>query len=200
VRRPSSYAPLSVTFSSGRTGTAIQRKYKAEGLGVWAAIIAAGKRGRGQIVFAHDADWQAIGIFEPPSFALRDFLKTTGQLKQTRTTRHGHVMYVQLTRYGDWNKDAYRQGERERKARYSEETNRNKAGRMAEGRRRLSASELELELELEEELDIEPRAVTELHYADDPGPAVDLSADEGPETNSPEFPLEQITPELRSIA
>jgi hypothetical protein len=147
MRRPAAFAPLSVTFATGRTGTAIQNKHGLEGLAAWAAMIAAAKRGRGQIVFAHDSDWQAIGLLQPPKFELRDLLKTTGQLKQTRTTRHGHVTYVQLTRYEDWNDDAYRQRERERKSRTDEESGRNKTGRVAEYKRKPNAAEVELELE-----------------------------------------------------
>jgi hypothetical protein len=149
MRRPAPYAPLSVTFATGRTGTAIQNKYGVEGLGVWAAMIATAKRGRGQIMFAHDQDWPAIGVMRPPGFALRDFLKTTGQMKQTRTETSGLTIYVQLTRYGDWNDDAHRQRERERKTRKSDESNRNKAGRMAEHNRSPFASELEAEAEEE---------------------------------------------------
>lgn len=150
MRRPAAYAPLSVTFATGKTGSVLQDKLGLEGLAAWACLIAAAKRGAGQVVFAHDRDWQAIGVMRAPEFSVRDFLKTTGQLKQTRTTRHGHVMYVQLTSYERWNNDARRQDERERKTRYSEETNRNKAGRLAEHNRKQSASELELDLELEE--------------------------------------------------
>jgi hypothetical protein len=147
MRRPAPYAPLSVTFATGRTGTAIQNKHGLEGLAVWAAMIAAAKRGRGQIVFATASDWQAIGILRPPKFTLTEFLKTTGRMKQTRTTRHGHVMYVDLTAYEAWNNDAYRQRERERKTSKSEESNRNKSGRIAEWKRKSSAAEVELELD-----------------------------------------------------
>jgi len=160
MRRPAAYAPLSVLFATGKTGVALQNRHGVEGIGVWACMIAAAKRAGGQIVFAHDQDWQAIGIFEPPAFTLGEFLKTTGQLKQTRCTRHGHVRYVVLTRYGEWNDDAYRERERQRKSRYSQESERNKSGRLAEHKRKQSASELELDLEVEEELTHSPRTTT----------------------------------------
>lgn len=153
MRRPTAYAPLSVLFATSRTGIAIQREHGAEGLGVWAALIAAAKRGRGQIVFANDTDWAAIGISHPPTFTLATFLKTTGRMKQTRTTRHGHVVYVQLTRYEDWNNDVRRQDARERKSRNDEENKRTKSERLANHLRTEMSAELELELEAEEELD-----------------------------------------------
>ena len=149
MRRPSPFAPLSVTFATGKTGTAIQNKHGLEGLGTWAAMIAAAKRGRGQIVFAHEADWQAIGILRPPSFTLREFLKTTGNMKQTRTETHGHVMYVQLTHYEDWNNDAQRQDARERKSRYDAEKKRTKNERLPNWKRTKKSAELELEAEEE---------------------------------------------------
>jgi hypothetical protein len=132
MRRPNFYAPLSVTFATDPMGTRLQEEYGAEGLGVWAAMIAAAKRGRGQIVFAHDSDWQAIDILSPPSFTLRAFLKTTGTMKQTSTKTHGRVLYVLLTRYEDWNDDARRGRERERKACTDAESNRKSSGRVPE--------------------------------------------------------------------
>ncbi|MCR4338796.1 MAG: hypothetical protein NUW01_02800 [Gemmatimonadaceae bacterium] len=151
-----------MTFATGRTGTAIQNKHGLEGLAVWAAIIAAGKRGRGQIVFAHDADWQAIGLFSAPTFTLREFLQTTGRMKQTRCTRHGHVMYVQLTHYEDWNDDSHRGFERERKARSEEENHRKNAGERADENRSRFAGEAEQEAEIELERTGSPRTSTKL--------------------------------------
>ena len=148
MRRPSSFAPLSVTFATGKTGTRLQHEYGAEGLGVWAALLAAAKRNQGLVTFAHDTDWQALGIFSAPSFTLRAFLKTTGNMKQTRTTTHGHVMYVQITHYTDWNNDAHRGFDRERKTRKADESNRNNPGSEPEANWKVSATELELEEEL----------------------------------------------------
>lgn len=162
MRRPSAYAPLSVTFATGKTGTAIQKKHGVEGIAVWAAMIAAGKRGKGQIVFAHDADWIAIGLLSPPVFTLREFLRTTGNVKQTRTKTHGHVMYVQLTHYGEWNDDAHTQRERERKSSKTQESNRKKTGGLPEEKRSPFATEAEQEAE--EELDSgSPRTLVKLH-------------------------------------
>lgn len=127
MRRPTKYVPLSVHFATGRTGTAILEKYGLEGLGVWAAMIAAAKAANpeGQIIFMHDQDWGAIGLgHHPPLFTLKAFLRFLGQRKQTRQTAHGRVTYVTLTRWKQWNdtKNSYLSSQRS--ARYRQQTKR----------------------------------------------------------------------------
>lgn len=145
MRRPSTYVPLSVTFATDKTGETIQHKYGIEGLGVWAAMIAAAKRGRGSITFAHESDWQAIGILSPPSFLLKDLLKTTGRIHQTRSRQHGRVIYADLTHYSDWNDDAHKGFERERKASKPGNSKRKTAGSKPEVNRKVCAPDLEVE-------------------------------------------------------
>jgi hypothetical protein len=119
VRRPSSYVPLSVNVATGRTGTALLERYGLSGLGAWVALIAtAGIGNTGRVMFRHEEDWGAIGLgaVEVP-FTLREFLRFLGQRKQTRTTRQGRVMYVELTQWERWNKIRRTEVARQQKAR-----------------------------------------------------------------------------------
>jgi hypothetical protein len=105
MKRPERYVPLSLTFATGRTGTALLEQYGVEGLGAWAAMLAAakGNQPEGQVVFRHEDDWAAIGLgFHPPSFTLAAFLTYLGRRKLIRRTRHGRVTYVEITQWGRW--------------------------------------------------------------------------------------------------
>lgn len=118
MRRPTPYTPLSVTFATGQTGTAILDEYGLEGLAVWAAMLAAAKYEEGLIVFRHEDDWGAIGLAtHAPEFTLNDFLTFLGRRKQTRKTRQGRVLYVELRRWSEWNDTRQRQESNWRKAR-----------------------------------------------------------------------------------
>ena len=128
--RPGPYVPLSVLFATGKTGTAIQERFKVAGLGVWAAMLAtAGEGNRGEILFRHDEDWSAIGLevgvaLHPIDFTLREFLSFMGRQKQTRTTRQGRALYVQITQWERWNNERKRDLARRRSSRYRRKSER----------------------------------------------------------------------------
>ena len=156
MQRPAPYVPLSVTFATGKTGTAILERFGTEGLGVWAAIIAAAKAGNpeGQIVLLHDNDWGTLGLSaNPPSFPLTELLTFLGRRKQTRTTRQGRVMYVKLTRWGDWNatKNSYLAAQRSSRNRQEKkrDAERTESEREANAMRN---AEVEVELDIEKAL------------------------------------------------
>lgn len=123
LSRPAPYVPLSVTFATGKTGTAILDRFGPAGLGAWAALLATAGAGQGQVVFRHEEDWAAIGLggYEL-DFALPDFLRFLGQRKQTRNTRHGRVTYTQLTRWEEWNNTRLREVARRQKSRKRKES------------------------------------------------------------------------------
>jgi hypothetical protein len=116
--RPAQYVPLSVTFATGKTGTAILERFGVEGLGAWAALLATAGAGQGQVVFRHEEDWAAIGLGgRELGFSLLEFLRFLGQRKQTRKTQHGRVIYTQLTRWEEWNNTRLREVARQQKSR-----------------------------------------------------------------------------------
>jgi hypothetical protein len=120
MKRPAPYVPLSVTFHTGRTGSAILNEFGLEGLAVWTCLIASSADGQpyGTVMFSHDQDWGAIGLaMHPPSFTLYDFLKLLGRNKQTRKTQHGRNIYVTLTAWERWNNIKATEVARLRKAR-----------------------------------------------------------------------------------
>lgn len=134
LRRPGPYVPLSTTFGTGRTGTAIYDRFGLAGLGAWAMLIAAAAP-TGTVLFRHEQDWPAIGVAQPPDFSLLEFLTFLGRRKQTRKTRHGHVVYVELTRWSEWNKTKEREDARLRMSRYRQQSRRNdeRNGRVTPG-------------------------------------------------------------------
>lgn len=125
--RPGPYVPLALNFTSGRTGTALLEEFGPAGLGVWAALlVAAGVGNKGMVTFLHERDWAAIGLDEhPPDFELMTFLTFLGRRKQTRKTRQGRNIYVEITQWERWNKMKERELARRRNARYRRKSERN---------------------------------------------------------------------------
>lgn len=123
LRRPTPYVPISVSFGTGRTGTAIQERFGLEGLGAWAMLLTAAAP-NGMVVLRHDQDWQALGVDVPPSFTLAELLSFLGQRKQTRTTRQGRTHYVEITQWERWNHVKRTELARRRKARSRQESER----------------------------------------------------------------------------
>jgi hypothetical protein len=167
LRRPGPYTPLSATFHTGRTGTAILEKFGLAGLGVWAAMLAAAKAEEGMIIFRHEDDWGAIGLAaHPPEFELKTFLTYLGRRKQTRTTRQGRVMYVELTRWTDWTKQKDREESAWRMSRKRAESKRNTVRTVNElepNENERSPARAREELELDIEI---PKAVTLEEYVE----------------------------------
>lgn len=165
MNRPELYVPLSVRFATGKTGTAIQRRYGLEGLAVWAAFLAACKLNRpeGEITYASEPEgWGLLGLTgHEPEFTLDEFFRFTGQLKKTRRTRSGHVSYVVCTPWGRWTKAAKREKERQRKssirAQSKRDTERTEGGT---GRGQKADLELELELDIEKTQTDRPKLTT----------------------------------------
>lgn len=120
MKRPAQYVPLSVTFHTGRTGTAILDEYGLAGLCVWVVMLATAKTERppGTIRFSHAEDWGHLGLGgHRPDFELTEFLTFLGRRKLTRTRRSGQVMYVTLTRWEQWNQAVQTEEARLRKSR-----------------------------------------------------------------------------------
>jgi hypothetical protein len=122
--RPEQFVPLSVRFATGNTGTRLQERFGLEGLGVWAAFLAACKRNRpeGEIEYASEAELaNVLGLVQPPTgFTLEEFFAYTGQLKRTRKTRKtraGRVQNVRATAWERWHDVRERDAARVRKSR-----------------------------------------------------------------------------------
>lgn len=154
LERPAAYVPLSVRFATGGTGQAIIKRFGAEGLGVWAAYLAACKRERpeGQITYASELEaLNKLGLdIHRPSFTLHDFFVYTGRLKKTRTRRvSGQVMETTCTAWRRWTDTDRRERDKLRKSRKRAETD-------ADTVRNLNGRNPDLELELELEVEEDP--------------------------------------------
>lgn len=132
MKRPELYVPLSVRFATGNTGARILGEFGPEGLCVWACLIAAWKLGNppGTFIYVSEGDaWEKLGLIgTPPKFAFSTFVEFTGRIKQTRRTCSGRVVNVKSTRWGRWNDELATQNERERKARYRAQSDRDNGG------------------------------------------------------------------------
>lgn len=84
------------------------------------SLIAEAKRSNmgGTCTFTSEADfWDRLGLAgRDVGFSMDDLLTLLGRVKQTRRTCVGRVMNVKLTRYEQWQNDARRYDERERKS------------------------------------------------------------------------------------
>lgn len=116
------YFHLDVNFMFKNTGRRLLHEFGSDGLLTWIAMLAQAKNGRppGTIEYPTDEHfWAQIGFNGTrPSFTLDEFLKVTGQLKQTRKTPVGHMKHIEITQYGRWQKDKQRQQNAERQRRY----------------------------------------------------------------------------------
>ncbi len=91
-------------------------------------MLTAAKRGvpEGSFVYIGEG-WSALGLVPSPpfEFTLEEFLRLTGQLKQTRKRRSGDVTNVHLTHWAQWQKEWRRDAERERMSRKRRESHAN---------------------------------------------------------------------------
>jgi hypothetical protein len=121
LQRPDIYVPLSVRFHTGRTGTALRKRFGRDGAFVWACYLTACKLNQpaGEISYASEAEgWARLGLDDdPPDFTLSDFFAATGKLRKTKKQRSGKVTYVICTVWERWTKAQKQEAERERKAR-----------------------------------------------------------------------------------
>ena len=149
-RRRRQYFPLSVYFAQGKTGVRLLERFGRDGLLVWVLYLTACKTNwvQGQLTYASEADgWMKLQLTgHEPDFTLDEFFGFTGQLKQTRTTRSGHVKDVVCTQWIRWNYDVKTQLEAERKSR-------KRAGNTPDNTPDIPAPEVEVEVELEEEVE-----------------------------------------------
>ena len=163
------YVPLSVHFAHGQTGTALLQELGRDGLLVWVCLIAAAKRSSvpGQFIHLSDVEtWGQFGIAgDPPKVTFEDVLRVTGRMKQTARRRHGRMLYVTLTHYGDWN-DAFRTGE----------ATAQKSSKRAQSEPDTTVTEVEVEVEGEREVEVEEKKPRAKKPPAPPSP-VDLAAD-----------------------
>lgn len=89
---------------------------------VWLALIAEAKRAhlKGTVIVTGEPQfWQLLGLYGDehriPPFTMNEFLTLTGRLKQTSRTPVGRLLHITLTRFGEWQKDAAKEDDRDRK-------------------------------------------------------------------------------------
>ncbi|HMA26066.1 MAG: hypothetical protein ACM33U_09185 [Solirubrobacterales bacterium] len=121
MKRPGIWVPLGVNVATGRTGTALLRRFGPEGVAVWACYLAACKRSAtpGQLIYCGEAEgWDRLGLaMHRPKFSLKDFFDVTGRLHQTRRETVGQTLNVVCTHWPEWNEAVEREQARERQAR-----------------------------------------------------------------------------------
>ena len=118
-RRPRAF--MDVYFFHKQTFLRLLTRFGAWGPVTWLATIAAAKREfiEGTFTYVGEAEgWEKLFgvdalVLDRPTFTLDDFFKFTGQLKQTRKTRSGHVKNIQITRWEEWQVMARTPHERE---------------------------------------------------------------------------------------
>lgn len=108
-KRRRQYFPLSVMVAHSSTGVRLKEKFNRDGLLVWILYLTACKTNwiQGQMTYTSEPDgWSKLGLYGyEPDFSLESFFAYTGQLKQTKRTRSGHVIDVICTRWEEWNKE-----------------------------------------------------------------------------------------------
>lgn len=168
-KRRRQYVPLSVYFAQGKTGTRLLERFGRDGLLVWVLYLTACKANwvQGQLTYVSEAEgWMKLGLVGyEPAFTLEEFFRFTGTLKQTRTTRSGHVKDVVCTQWIQWNYDVKTQLEAERKAR-------KRAENAADETPDKEALEVEVDVDVDDEVE------TRVREAAASGPA--LARREGP--------------------
>lgn len=104
------WVPISSDFPNDSLGTRLLDEFGIAGIGVWISLWTAAKRARvqGTVVLGSTEleAWSVLGleaVSDTFEFTLDEFLRATGQLKQTRKRRRGRIIYVELTRYEEFN-------------------------------------------------------------------------------------------------
>lgn len=101
------WVPLVTDFPFDSLSVALQSKFGAGGLGLWASLLTAAKRAFVQGVIEYGSDdefFRLVGI-DPTDlgFTLDEFLKVTGDHKQTRRRHRGRIKQIVLTHWEDLN-------------------------------------------------------------------------------------------------
>lgn len=118
------WIPLSVEFPFDKTGTRLQEEFGPAGLAVWVALLTAAKRAHVQGQFSYTTEeeaWRNLGI-SGVEFSFDEFLRVSGQLKNTRKRRRGRITDVQITAWEEWNDTQNTRPGREEKPRLSHES------------------------------------------------------------------------------
>lgn len=113
---------MDVQFMHKRTTNALHDKFGWAGVVTWISLLAAAKTSSqpGTFIYENEAiGWAKLGFDgRTPDFALEDFFRATGHLKQTRKTRSGDIQHVEITQYGRWQNDRKRYLAAARQARH----------------------------------------------------------------------------------
>jgi hypothetical protein len=147
------YVPMDVYAAFGKTGTKLLQKWGMEGLCAWLLLLAAAKREptQGTFTYATDAEaWAKVGA-QPVAFTFQEFVTYTGRLKQTRKTQVGRIKHVEITQWGQWNKDWDRQHAADEKARSRAQNTPYKPPTQPGRSPDVSWTEVEVDLEVEGE-------------------------------------------------
>lgn len=120
-RRRRQYVPLYVHFCSGPTGQKILGRFGMEGVGVWAAMLAAAKRSpiQGTFEWLSETDaWGKIGCSKrPPEFTFAEFVRFLGRQKLASTQKYGEVSQTSITAWREWNHTLQREQDADKKRR-----------------------------------------------------------------------------------
>jgi hypothetical protein len=122
---------VDVKYPHGRTCVKLGERFGRDGPFLWACFLAACMRGspQGQFVYIGEQEGlvHLVGmtLLEPGlGFSLDDFFTYTGQLKQTKKRRDGHVINVRATHWEEWQQRIKRDNDAERKAWNRQESSR----------------------------------------------------------------------------
>lgn len=129
---------LSSSIFDSDLGVDVREQFGTVGLCMWVGFLAACKRNTvpGKIRYSSEAECLSLmglpGVelvnedLDP--FTLDEFWTFLGHRKQTKVTRRKRLTDVTATRWEEWQKDARRQRDAERKARSRDESGRTEPG------------------------------------------------------------------------
>lgn len=119
-------------------GVDLREEFGTVGLCMWVGFLAACKRNNPPGKISYTTDGECLSLMGLPGvelvdeelepFKLDDFWTFLGQRKQTSVTRRKRLVYVSSTRWGQWQNDAGRQREAERKRRSRAQNGRTESG------------------------------------------------------------------------
>lgn len=128
----------SVHIYTGDLGAKIRDRFGPVGLCMWVGFLAACKRSVNPGKISYTTDGECLSLMglegmemvdeDGEPFTLDDFWTFLGHHKQTSRTGRRRLTYVTATRFGDWQQDANRQKDAERKRRSRDETERTEPG------------------------------------------------------------------------
>lgn len=113
------YVPVDVLVAFSPFGTRLYERWGMEGLAAWMLLLAAAKREPAQGTFTYTSEveaWTKLGA-TATGFTFAEFITACGRAKQTRKTRSGRVVYVEITGWGRWNDEWSREKDSAQKSR-----------------------------------------------------------------------------------